>query len=229
MKFTVMETEFSKPERKISNFLSKNRRKRSGEMVFFLLGLCRELTCVRLVCYYLFSIQTGGAWKMLLTVTTLVELDFSALMQVYAEGNAENGQELYPHLPAGQQILSAEQDFYSFLREVFFRTPNAVYKIWVENGRYVSALRLEPYRDGLLLEALETAPTHRRQGYAKQLLRETLNQMEQYTVYSHVSKKNEASLRTHLACGFQRIGEYAVYADGSVLHNSCTLLAKKTL
>jgi RimJ/RimL family protein N-acetyltransferase len=163
---------------------------------------------------------------MLLVVKRLKDLDFRGLMELYAEGNRENGEEQYPQFSAGQQLLRAEADFYSYLQDVFFRTPNAVYMIWIENGKYCSALRLEPYQDGLLLEALETHPEHRRQGYAAELIRAVFANLGTGKIYSHVHKKNVASLRTHVKCGFARILEHAIYADGSVLHNSCTMLAQ---
>ncbi|MBE6975899.1 MAG: GNAT family N-acetyltransferase [Ruminococcaceae bacterium] len=160
---------------------------------------------------------------MLYIANNLRELSFRQLMEVYAEGNMENAKELWPELPLGQGIIRAEQDFYQYLKECFFPTQGAFYALWVENGKYVSALRLEPYRDGLLLAALETAPEHRRQGYAKELIQTVLTELPRNKIYSHVSKKNIASLKTHGACGFQRILEHAVYADGSVLTTSCTL------
>jgi len=159
---------------------------------------------------------------MLQLATKLQELNVSQLMAVYEEGNRENGSILYPQLPEGQQILRAEQSFYEYLREGFFPVEGAVYALWVENGRYVSALRLEPYADGLLLEALETAPGQRRKGYAEKLIRAVLEQFPQ-KIYSHVSKKNTASLMVHQKCGFWQILDYAKYIDGSVLRTAVTL------
>lgn len=163
---------------------------------------------------------------MLLIAKRIRDLSFSKLMEVYEEGNLENGSELYPNLSAGEQLLRAEQDFYQYLNEIFFATPGAVYLIYTQQQRYCAALRLEPYKDGLLLEALETAPALRRKGYAAALLREmkvVLTQQGGGSVYSHVSKRNEASLRAHLGAGFEKVVDYAVYADGSVLHNLYTL------
>ena len=157
---------------------------------------------------------------------SLKEVDFSQLMAVYEEGNLENGEELWPELPEGLRLLRAEQAFHQYLRECFFATPEAVYCIWQEGGQYVSALRLEPYRDGLLLEALETAPAYRRRGYACALIEAVLRQFGEKRIYSHVSKRNTASLRTHEACGFRRIAEHAVYADGSVLQNHVTFCSR---
>ena len=162
---------------------------------------------------------------MLISVNRLGNLDFRRLMDLYAEGNRANAEALYPDLAFNQGILSAESDFYGYLQEVFFQTKGAFYYIWEENGVYLSALRLEPYRDGLLLEALETHPDYRRMGYARKLIKAVLARLaeqERQSVYSHIHKRNTASLKTHLACGFQRISEQAVYIDGSVNGHSCT-------
>ncbi len=161
---------------------------------------------------------------MLTIASKLQELSFGKLMEVYSEGNLENAQEFWPEEPEGRQMALAEQEFYNYLQQVFFKTPGARYLIWEEAGRYVSALRFEPYRDGLLLEALETAPVQRRRGYAAQLMRAALETVGEAKVYSHVGKRNTASLRTHEACGFRRILDYAVYADGSVNDRCCTLV-----
>lgn len=160
---------------------------------------------------------------MLLTVHSMGELSFRSLMEVYGQSNRENGLELWPELSEGEGLLRVEQDFYSYLREVFFPVPGVSYCIWVEAEQYISALRLEPYRDGLLLEALETAPAFRRRGYATALIHAVQALTEDTRLYSHVGKSNIASLCTHLDCGFVRISEQAVYVDGSVNSHCCTL------
>ena len=160
---------------------------------------------------------------MLIVAKNLREISFGKLMDVYQEGNLENGQDRWPDEPEGRQLALAEEDFYHYLQQVFFKTDGAVYLIWEERGKYVSALRLEPYRDGLLLTALETHPQMRKRGFAKMLVEAALEYVGDVTVYSHVSKKNIASLRTHEKCGFEKILDYAVYADGSVNNRSCTL------
>ncbi len=161
---------------------------------------------------------------MLTIAKSLHELDFSALMEVYAEGNLENGQDLWPDLPQGQQLLRAEQEFRQYLQEVFFPTPGAVYCIWVQGGEYVSALRLEPYREGLLLEALETAPAKRGMGYAQALIHGVQARFPDRKIYSHVGKRNGPSLAVHEKCGFRKWKDHAVYIDGSVNMRSWTLL-----
>lgn len=159
---------------------------------------------------------------MLTIARRLADLSFSQLMEVYQEGNAENGMDFYPEETPERQRMLAEQDFYDYLNGVFFRTEGATYFVWTEAGRYVSALRVEPYQDGFLLEALETAPDQRSKGYAKALIREVLAMYGNEKIYSHVSKRNIPSRRTHERCGFQKILDHAVYADGSVLHTSLT-------
>ena len=155
---------------------------------------------------------------MLIIATSLRQLRFGELMEVYADSNEEKASE-WPNLPRGYALTLAEQDFRQYLNEVFFRTPGALCALWEESGKYVSALRLEPYRDGLLLEALETAPFRRRKGYAVTLIREVqgyLARQGPVRIYSHIHKRNAYSQRTHEKCGFRMISDRAVYIDGSV-------------
>ena len=159
---------------------------------------------------------------MLFLAQHLREISFTQLMEIYEEGNLENGKLMHPDLPKSQQLMYAEQAFYQFLSEGFFPVSGAVYALWVEEGRYCSALRLEPYEDGLLLEALETAPGYRRQGYAEKLMRAVQDAFPQ-KIYSHVSKQNKASLAIHEKCGFRQTLDYARYIDGSVARNAITL------
>lgn len=156
----------------------------------------------------------------------LRDIHFGKLMELYAEGNEENAMSFYPNDEKTVGIMKAEQDFYQYLRQIFFRSEGAFYAIWEENAEYVSALRLEPYRDALLLEALETHPAYRSRGYAKKLITSVLEHLEQKgckTVYSHVHKGNVPSIQTHLACNFHRISEQATCIDGSVTFDSCTM------
>lgn len=163
---------------------------------------------------------------MLFVARSLKELSFRRLMDVYVEANRENGACLAPQEPADRQLQIGEDDFYSYLHDVFFKRDGVSYAVWVVDETYVSALRLEPYRDGLLLEALETAPDRRRSGFARSLVQavqEWLAQRGSVRLYSHVGKRNEASMRVHLQCGFRVIGDSAAYIDGSVNNRACTL------
>lgn len=151
------------------------------------------------------------------------DLSFGKLMEVYAQSNLENGQEFWPEESRMRQIALSEQNFYNYLQQVFFKTPGACCCVLEKGNCYLSALRLEPYRDGLLLEALETAPDMRCRGYAKTLIRNMQKHTGSQKIYSHVGKRNLASLRTHESCGFRRISDFAVYADGSVNRRCFTL------
>lgn len=160
---------------------------------------------------------------MLIIAKKLRELSFGQLMKVYREDNLENGWENWSREPEARRIALAEEKFYRYLSQIFFRTPGACYAIWQVEGDYVSALRLEPYRDGLLLEALETRPDCRRRGYAKTLIRAVQERITGKKIYAHVSKRNTASRKTHESCGFRQIAEYAVYIDGTVTQKAVTL------
>jgi len=147
-------------------------------------------------------------------------------MIVYQEGNIENGIDRYPLLSPDEQLRNAELDFYHYLDSIFFRQADSFYAIWEVEGAYKAALRLEPYSDGMLLCALETAPAERGKGYATKLIsamQSYLRKQGSGKVFSHVSKRNAVSLAVHKKCGFQIIKDFAVYTDGSVTNNSYTL------
>ena len=155
------------------------------------------------------------------------DLVFSQLMDVYEESNTLSGREQYQNKPLYEQLREVEQDFYNYLNSVFFRQDNSFYAVWIKEGKYVSALRLEPYINGILLCALETAPNERNKGYAHALILSVLDYVGKKgnrSIYSHVSKKNVASLNVHLKSGFRILKDHAVYSDGSVATNCYTLV-----
>lgn len=161
---------------------------------------------------------------MLLIAKSLRELDFRQLMDVYEEGNRENAGQQYLQLPEGQGISEVEQDFYAFLKAEFFSVPGAFYATWTVDRRYVSALRMEPYRDGWLIEAVETKPDCRRKGYASSLMKAVFDVLQVGKVYSHIHKKNLPSQKLHEGLGFRRCADRAVYIDGSVNDRCATYL-----
>lgn len=164
---------------------------------------------------------------MLKWITDRKELSFPELMELYAETNRKTAREEWPELPEGFAMEKAERDFDDYLRDVFFPTEGAAYALWVIGGRYVSALRIEPYKDGLLIEALETVPDQRRRGYGSALLQAVMDHTDGRKLYSHVEKHNKASLALHQACGFVRESDFAVYIDGSVNYRGCTMCFQK--
>ena len=161
---------------------------------------------------------------MLKLIHHIKELDYHSIIELYDSKN-EISDDYF--LCESESRFAAEESFYHYLREVFFSVPNAFYAIWLDGDRYVSALRVEPYRDGLLLEGLETAPTYRNQGYATKLLCSVLpviENMNYLKLYAHVSKDNTPSLRVHEKCGFHKILDNAVLIDGSVTNRYYTLV-----
>lgn len=157
-------------------------------------------------------------------VTSMREMNMQQLLRVHKESICEDCVVSSYVTSRSVMELRAEQDFYDYLRD-FFHNCKGIYALWVVDGRYCAALRLERYDDGLLLSGLETAPDARGKGYATSLVQavlEYLTQTDYQRVYSHVRKNNMQSLQIHNTCGFQRILEHAVYIDGSVYHSSCT-------
>lgn len=164
---------------------------------------------------------------MLLWADYLRELDFDALMGIYWEANREKALNNYPNMELQAAHNRAEQDFYDYLRDDFFTQKGARYAVWVTEGEYMSALCLEPWEDGLLLEALETRPDHRKKGYAKALIHAVQDSLPNIPVYSHVNKRNSPSLATHKSCGFQIIKDSVRYLDGTVSAHGYTLRWQK--
>jgi len=149
----------------------------------------------------------------------LHDVCFSSLLDVYKD--------TFQRFISPESKFSAEQEFYFYLKDCFFVDSAAFYSVWEAQGRYAAALRIEPYRDGFLICGLETMPCERRQGYAARLLIAVLAYLkgiDNPIVYSHISKTNQPSLATHLKCGFHILLDYAVYSDGSVLHNHYTMV-----
>ena len=121
---------------------------------------------------------------MLIIASKMSQLRFSALAALYEADS-----------------LQAEQDLYAYLQEDLF--PQGLCCIWVENGCYVSALRMQPWKDGYLLEGLQTHREHRGRGYAKQLLVAALNATPCHKIYAHIRRENAPSIAVHTACGFK--------------------------
>ena len=159
---------------------------------------------------------------MLKIIDSIDKLRFFELMGVYEEGNRCNARAFYSHMDARAAVITAEQDFYQYLSEVFYETSGAYYAVWEKDGHYVSALRFEPFEDGLLLEGLETAPGERGKGHASKLMAEVL-QTVSVPVYSHVAKENVPSLKTHQKCGFVRYMDHARLIDGKIDRDMVTL------
>lgn len=148
---------------------------------------------------------------MLHIYTSVKELVFRQLCSVYSDDLI---------------TLQAEQDFYWFLMD-FFKLPDTFYAVWVLDGQYVSALRIEPYKDGVLLSGLHTKQEFRGKGYAEALMKNTVTFLFDEgirKIYSHIRNDNIFSIKAHLKCGFEKISDCAAYIDGSVDWRSATYL-----
>ena len=154
------------------------------------------------------------------------EIKFRQLCEVYQDSIFQDGALRYPNEPESIRILWSQQDFYTAW-ELFFREKTALCALWSEEDAYCACLRVEQYRDGYLLSTLETAPGAREKGHATNLVRSSivyLKEMGVKKIYSHIHNENAPSISVHCKCGFRKILNYAVYLDGSVLHNTDTYL-----
>lgn len=161
-------------------------------------------------------------------ILSLNELNFYQLTKVYEESLQRDGEAFYSHLSKEQRRIHAEQDFYFFMKS-FLWDRNSVCAVWMVDECYISALRLEPYRDGVLLTGLETIPESRGKGFAKKLMiaaSDYLRTQGITHVYSHVGKNNAISLSAHKAVGFELLLDFAAYIDGSVSQQACTLVLR---
>lgn len=106
---------------------------------------------------------------MLLKITDGQALDERKLMDVYAESNLENTDFFCPEEPDKEvAVRMVESGFLDFLKNEFFKEPEAVCWVLEADGVWVSALRICRIPEGpYYLEALETRPDRRRQGYEK--------------------------------------------------------------
>lgn len=149
---------------------------------------------------------------MLLKITGGQALDERRLMDVYAESNLENTDFFCPEEPDKEAaVRMVESGFLDFLKKEFFKEPEAICWVLEEDGVWVSALRICRIPEGpYYLEALETRPDRRRQGYGVRLLSEVLDAMKAegpFRLCDCVGKKNTASLKAHEKCGFQIVSE----------------------
>ena len=164
---------------------------------------------------------------MLKIARSMSELPLRQLMEVYQETNISSAQRHWNAYSPERGLAMAEDRFYEDLQCGFFSIPHAMYCLWLVEGECVSALRLEPWQDGWLLAALETAPDRRKQGHAQALLRAVqgyLSAQGAVKLYSHIHCRNKASIHVHEACGFRKITDTAKLLDGTITSRMGTYL-----
>ncbi|MBQ8815083.1 MAG: GNAT family N-acetyltransferase [Lachnospiraceae bacterium] len=150
-------------------------------------------------------VETLGK-QMLLTFNQMTEPQMCRMVhEIYIEASMENATDKHPELSdLTEAIKEEERYFIDFLKTFFSKEQNTYYVLDVD-GQWVSALRLTKIDDFYYMEALETAPNHRRKGYAAALIREVISSLSgkgAVKIRSNVNKKNIASLATHRKCGF---------------------------
>ncbi|MDC7295418.1 GNAT family N-acetyltransferase [Butyrivibrio sp. DSM 10294] len=149
---------------------------------------------------------------MLRKIMKYSDLDERKLMDIYSESNYDNTEYFYPDEKDKEKAVKlVETNFCDFLKNDFFKREDSVYWIYEENGEWLSALRTcMVQRDVYYLEALETRPDHRRNGYGALLLSNVVEELKKagpFRLCDCVSKKNIASLKTHEKCDFQIASE----------------------
>ncbi len=157
------------------------------------------------------------------------DINISAFKHLYREQLLKMQRCSYPNLDDIEGALSAEQDFYYDLNS-FFRMNGSFIAVWQENKRYVSALKIEKFKDGFLISGFETDPDFRNTGFGSSLLKSVLmyiSDSNDLRIYSHIKKNNVASLCVHQKCGFQIHCDYAEFLDGTVSNDSYTMIYNK--
>ena len=129
----------------------------------------------------------------------------------------------FAHMDLHEGTLRAETDFYHYLKSLFFAV-GGLYMIYPKDDLYICSARIEPYKDGLLLNAVVTAPEFRRQGYAFELLKDSLDKFQGKIVYSHIYRNNIASIKLHEKLGFVFHSDHARMLDGSVRNDHITYI-----
>ena len=153
---------------------------------------------------------------MIIVADRISKLDVEQLMLLYKDDIETARRERYKSLPEAEGRLRAERDYERYLRDVFFSQMSARMFVLEEKGVYASAVCLESFSDGLLLNSLITTSCMRRKGYGEQLVRYALQFLSGKCVYAHIHYKNKASVALHEKLGFVRLHEYAHMLDGSV-------------
>lgn len=167
---------------------------------------------------------------MLLVFHDAAGLDLGEFTAVYRGSALENCERMYPNEPEAPAALARyEREHRAYMEGPFFREEGGVLFVEAEEGRYLSAVKLYPWKEPgrWHVEALETRPEERGKGYGARVLSGAVRTMEKagaVEILSDVAKTNEASIRTHLRCGFRREAERWTEADGAVTDKRCTMV-----
>lgn len=144
---------------------------------------------------------------MLIRLKQLLAEDAQLLMAVYKESNRDNVVYFFPELKDTEEGLHMTEEAYiKWICNDFLTQQNTVYYIWEEKGIWLSSLRFhEVGSKHYYMEALETHPEYRGQGYAEKLINGVIEELKgkgNFEIESYTSAKNIASQKTHKKCGF---------------------------
>lgn len=144
---------------------------------------------------------------MLIRVKQLMDNDVHLLMKVYRESNKDNISYFFPEVKDIEKGLQmVEKAYVQWIRDDFLRQKNTSYYVWKEKGLWLSSLRFhEVGKEHYYIEALETHPEYRKQGYAEKLINSVIEELKDkgsFEIESYTSIKNIASQKTHKKCGF---------------------------
>lgn len=143
---------------------------------------------------------------MLLEFCSMTESEMYRMVRsIYQEAVVENARWQNPgQMELTDAIKALELGFVAFLKDFLAKDENRYYVLELD-GQWVSALRLTKTHDFYYLEALETAPECRKQGYASLLIQNVIDLLARrgpVIIRDNVSKRNAPSLATHKKCGF---------------------------
>lgn len=139
------------------------------------------------------------------------DVDLEKLMDIYEQSNWEN-------LSMAKSIIGKNSDKFdenylyqvvrkshkAYISDDFLKNHRNKLAVLIDDGEYLSALRLFYKGDYYLLEALETNPKHRRSGYGERLVREVITLLDKGSVIkSEVAISNEKSLKLHKKVGYK--------------------------
>lgn len=153
-----------------------------------------------------------GIKKWLLKINSFDDLNMDQLNKIYTESSVENAPHFFPNeKDIYKAIQLYEEGFREYLKDDFYSQTGRTYWVWQEDNQWVSALRTTFIKDNLYyIEALETNPQYRKQGYAGKLLLTVIEAFKAkgaFELCDCVSKKNIASLKTHLKAGFSTVSD----------------------
>ena len=135
---------------------------------------------------------------MLIEITDIDAATVDRLFAVYAESMAD----LAENFDSADEMRAGYE---GFLRE-FIREPGQLILVETDGDQWVSAMRTVEYRPGVwFMEAVETAPDRRGQGFGKRLLTHTVERLIRLCakqIECIIHPDNTASKRLHADCGF---------------------------